>query len=57
MLEGLAVGIIFISYSHDSPAHAERVLSFSERLRKDGYETSLDQYCSLARYFRKRNTR
>ena len=38
------MGLIFISYSHDSAAHAERVLSFSQRLRKDGYETSLDQY-------------
>ena len=35
---------VFISYSHDSAAHSERVLSFSERLRADGIETLLDQY-------------
>ncbi|MEF8707032.1 MAG: CHAT domain-containing protein [Candidatus Accumulibacter sp. UW27] len=35
---------IFISYSHDTNAHKERVLRLSERLRKDGIETSLDQY-------------
>lgn len=38
------MGTIFISYSHDSDAHKEKVLSFSERLRKEGFETSLDQY-------------
>jgi hypothetical protein len=36
--------ILFISYSHDSPEHREKVLSLSERLRDDGYETRLDQY-------------
>jgi SEFIR domain-containing protein len=35
---------VFISYSHDSPDHKDRVLSLSERLRQDGLETSLDQY-------------
>jgi hypothetical protein len=35
---------VFISYSHDSPEHRERVLALSERLRADGIETSLDQY-------------
>lgn len=35
---------IFISYSHDTEAHKERVLRLSERLRKDGIETRLDQY-------------
>jgi len=35
---------VFISYSHDSDSHRERVLGLSERLRKDGIETSLDQY-------------
>lgn len=35
---------VFISYSHDSQAHAERVLALSERLRADGIETMLDQY-------------
>jgi len=35
---------VFISYSHDSDAHREEVLSLSERLREDGIETLLDQY-------------
>jgi hypothetical protein len=38
------MGKVFISYSHDSPEHCERVLGLSERLRKDGIETSLDRY-------------
>lgn len=36
--------IVFISYSHDSDAHRERVLRLSERLRADGIETLLDRY-------------
>nr|VFJ44335.1 MAG: SEFIR domain-containing protein [Candidatus Kentron sp. FW] len=35
---------IFISYAHDSDAHRERVLGLSERLRRDGFDTRLDQY-------------
>jgi len=35
---------VFISYSHDSDAHRERVLALSERLREDGIVTILDQY-------------
>jgi phosphohistidine swiveling domain-containing protein len=35
---------LFISYSHDSDAHRERVLRLSERLRADGIATILDQY-------------
>uniref|UniRef100_UPI0025F192E3 toll/interleukin-1 receptor domain-containing protein n=1 Tax=uncultured Thiodictyon sp. TaxID=1846217 RepID=UPI0025F192E3 len=35
---------IFLSYSHDSPEHRERVLALSERLRADGIDTRLDQY-------------
>jgi tetratricopeptide (TPR) repeat protein len=35
---------VFISYSHDSEAHGECVLSLSERLREDGIVTQLDQY-------------
>ena len=35
---------IFLSYSHDSDAHRERVLALSERLRADGIDTILDQY-------------
>jgi hypothetical protein len=33
-----------ISYSHDSPQHARRVLALAERLRKDGVDAQLDQY-------------
>ncbi|MES2671114.1 MAG: SEFIR domain-containing protein [Pseudomonadota bacterium] len=35
---------IFISYSHDSDEHRQRVLGLSERLRADGIETILDRY-------------
>jgi hypothetical protein len=35
---------VFLSYSHDGPAHRERVLALSERLRADGIDTRLDQY-------------
>src|ERR1700740_3265477 len=35
---------VFISYSHDSPEHARRVLGLAERLRKDGVNAQLDQY-------------
>lgn len=42
------MSIVFISYSHDSGAHKDRVLGLSERLRKDGFETRLDQYVNGA---------
>jgi hypothetical protein len=35
---------VFISYSHDSPEHADRILVFSNRLREEGIDTILDQY-------------
>jgi hypothetical protein len=35
---------VFISYSHDSDVHRERVLGLSERLRADGIPTILDRY-------------
>jgi tetratricopeptide (TPR) repeat protein len=38
------MGKVFISYSHDSMAHKEKVLALSKRLREDGIETNLDQY-------------
>jgi TIR domain len=34
---------VFISYSHDSAAHKERVLRFAQRLRKDGIDAQIDQ--------------
>jgi hypothetical protein len=35
---------IFISYSHDSPAHEAKVLALANRLRGDGIDAVLDQY-------------
>jgi SEFIR domain/TIR domain len=35
---------VFISYSHDSPEHAQHVLELAERLRSDGVNAQLDQY-------------
>jgi hypothetical protein len=37
---------VFISYSHDSPEHKQRILELSERLR--GIDTQLDQYVETA---------
>jgi len=34
----------FISYSHDSVAHTDRVLELSDRLRADGVDCVIDQY-------------
>jgi hypothetical protein len=35
---------VFISYSHDSQAHADEVLALANRLRDGGIDCSLDQY-------------
>jgi SEFIR domain len=35
---------VFISYSHDSPDHIDRVLGISNRLRADGVDCNIDQY-------------
>jgi hypothetical protein len=35
---------VFLSYSHDSPGHAERVLALADRLTADGVEVFFDQY-------------
>ena len=35
---------IFISYSHDNPAHCDRVLALADRLRADGVDSVIDQY-------------
>jgi hypothetical protein len=35
---------VFISYSHDSPAHRDRILALSDRLRADGVDCRIDQY-------------
>ncbi|NQT38006.1 MAG: tetratricopeptide repeat protein [Planctomycetes bacterium] len=35
---------VFISYSHDSSEHSERVLALSNRLREEGVDCQIDQY-------------
>lgn len=35
---------VFISYSHDSPEHENRVLAFSNQLRAEGIDANIDQY-------------
>jgi hypothetical protein len=35
---------VFLSYSHDSPEHQQRVLGLADRLRADGVEAEIDQY-------------
>jgi CHASE2 domain-containing sensor protein len=35
---------ILISYSHDNPAHCDRVLALADRLRADGIDAMIDQY-------------
>jgi tetratricopeptide (TPR) repeat protein len=35
---------VFISYSHDSPAHMNGVLDLANRLRKEGIDCWIDQY-------------
>ena len=38
------MGRVFISYSHDSPEHSERVLALSNRLLELGVDAELDRY-------------
>ncbi len=35
---------VFISYSHDSPEHGQRVLALSDRLCSEGVDCHIDQY-------------
>ena len=35
---------VFISYSYETPKHADRVLDLSNRLRSDGVDCTVDQY-------------
>jgi TIR domain len=35
---------VFISYSHDSAEHRDRVLELADRLRSDGVDAMIDQY-------------
>jgi hypothetical protein len=39
-----AMAKVFISYSHDSPEHSERVLRFADALRAHGVDAELDRY-------------
>jgi hypothetical protein len=40
---GLAPRVL-ISYSHDNPAHCDRVLALADRLRADGIDAVIDQF-------------
>ena len=35
---------VFISYSHDSHEHADKILAFANKLREEGIDAVLDQY-------------
>ena len=35
---------VFISYSHDSQQHMDRVLELADKLRRDGIDATIDQY-------------
>src|ERR1700719_541928 len=35
---------VLISYSHDSPEHAQRVLELANRFRAEGIDCMIDQY-------------
>ena len=35
---------VFISYTHDSVEHMDRVLALSDRLRVEGIDCRIDQY-------------
>jgi tetratricopeptide (TPR) repeat protein len=35
---------VFISYSHDSPEHANRILELANHLRTEGIDATIDQY-------------
>jgi TIR domain len=35
---------VFISYSHDSPEHCDRVFHLAQQLRRDGVNAELDQF-------------
>jgi hypothetical protein len=38
---------VFISYSHDSGGHRDRVLDLADRLRSDGIDAIIDQYVQV----------
>ena len=38
---------VFISYSHDSQEHKDKVLALADQLRTDGIDCRIDQYNSV----------
>jgi len=40
----MSAPVVFISYSHDSKEHIDRVLALSDKLRSEGVDCILDQY-------------
>jgi hypothetical protein len=42
----IAMSRVFISYSHDTPAHSARVLQLAQTLRGNGIDVELDQFHS-----------
>ena len=44
MIEAMSAPRVFISYSHDSPEHKDRILALSDRLRQAGIDCTIDQY-------------
>ena len=38
---------VFISYTHDSDDHKERVLALADQLRADGIDTRIDRYIAV----------
>lgn len=44
MSQSLKSPKVFVSYSHDTPEHMDRVLGLSGRLREDGIDCVIDQY-------------
>jgi hypothetical protein len=46
MSESVEATKVFVSYTHDSPAHSRRVLDLSNALRQAGFDCEIDQYHS-----------
>jgi SEFIR domain len=40
---------VFISYSHDPPAHSDCVLTLAQRLRREGLDSIIDQFVPFPR--------
>jgi hypothetical protein len=44
MIRPMAASRVFISYSHDSQEHCDRVFALAQQLRRDGVDAELDQF-------------